>query len=60
MGLRGGDGASASKDAPSTVSDAQNAQVIKGIQNMPREERERLADVADDTYRAYLRNGGTD
>lgn len=58
--FRGKDGANAPKEAPSTVSDAQNDQLVKGIQNMPRAERERLADVSDQTYDAFLRNGGTD
>lgn len=58
--FRGKDGANAPKEAPSTVSDATNDQLVKGIQNIPRAERERLADVADATYSAYLRNGGSD
>lgn len=57
---RGKDGANAPKEPTSTVSDATNARLIKGIQNIPPAERERLADVADTTYSAYLRNGGTD
>jgi hypothetical protein len=57
---RGKDGANAPEEAPNTVSDAKNAQLIKGIGNMSREDRERLADVAQETYSAYRRNGGSD
>jgi hypothetical protein len=60
-GGKGNDGASANSGAaPNTVSDAKNAKLVKGIEKIDPDERERLADVAAETYGAFRRNGGSD
>lgn len=57
---KGNDGANLPEDTRGTVSDKENDRIVKGIGNLPADERARLAEASDATYQAYLRNGRSD